>query len=167
MMNLNLNKYIKKRIVICGSMSFYSDMAGLARRLNEVGISTVLPDSDDPFVDSISPEDFRNVKRVVSMRHIRRIRDNEKTFGILVVNRDKHGIPDYIGPNTFAEVAIAIAHYKPVYLYQNIPKFYKDELNAWQVINLNGDLSQLIQDYKATNSVECLQLNLFGESEEE
>lgn len=81
------------------------------------------------------------------MKHIRKIRDNEKTFGILVMNIDKHGIPNYIGPNTFAEIAVAITHYKKVYLFQGIPAFYRDELVAWNVIGLNGDIDRIIKDY--------------------
>ena len=82
---------------------------------------------------------------------------------MLVLNRDKHGISNYIGPNTFAEISISLAHYKKIYLFQDMPKFYRDELSTWGVICLNGDLSRIINDYKKSEFQRSLvtQLDLF------
>jgi hypothetical protein len=156
-------KLKNQRIVICGSMSFYADMVTYARTLRKEGIEIVIPESDDPFIETFSEEAFQEVKLNASMRHIRKIRDHVKTFGILVLNRDKHGIANYIGPNTFAEIAIALAHYKKIYLFQDMPKFYRDELSTWGVICLNGDLSRIINDYKKSEFQRSLvtQLDLF------
>lgn len=152
-----------QRIVICGSMSFYSDMVNYARILRKDGVETVIPESDDPFIETCSEEVFQEVKLNASMRHIRKIRDNEKTFGILVVNRDKHGIANYIGPNSFAEIAVALAHYKKIYLLQDIPAFYRDELSIWGVICLNGDISRIVNDYRQSefDRSMVMQLDLF------
>src|SRR5689334_16807341 len=127
------------RVVVSGSMSFHSVMLEQARILAKAGIRTVVPPVDSGVIDDLADEEYLTVKRRLSMKHIRRIRD-PKTYAILVVNCDKHGFPDYIGPNTFAEIAIALAHYKPIYLYQGIPHFYRDELTAWKAISLNGNL---------------------------
>lgn len=160
-MNFTSKSIRQKRIVICGSMSFYAEMMQQKHFLKDAGIDSVLPESDDPFIDSVHEEGFQEVKRRASMRHIRRIRD-QKTFGILIVNCDKYGISDYIGPNTFAEIAVAFAHYKRVYLYQSIPDFYRDELVAWQVVCLEGSLSRLIEDCRQAVMQETAQLELFG-----
>jgi hypothetical protein len=146
-------------------MSFYSDMIKQARLLNDAGIDTVIPESDDPFINSISEDDFQDVKLNASMRHIRKIRDHEKTFGILVLNLDKHGIANYIGPNTFAEIAVALAHYKKIYLFQGIPIFYRDELTTWNVICLGGNLNRIIDDFKQSQLQQYQgdQLNFFGD----
>lgn len=159
------NKSKVQRIVICGSMSFYSDMVTYARMLRNERVITVIPESDDPFIETCSEEAFQEVKLNASMRHIRKIRDHEKTFGILVVNRDKHGIANYIGPNTFAEIAIALAHYKKIYLLQDMPAFYRDELSTWGVICLNGDISRVIDDYKQSELHRSMvtQLDLFSD----
>ncbi len=149
-----------QRVVICGSMSFFGAMVEKRRLLSNAGIAALTPEPDDRAIASLSEEQYQQTKRRASMRHIRRIRD-KKTFGVLVLNCDKHGIPDYIGANSFAEIAIAMAHYKRVYLYQGIPDFYKDELAAWGVICLDGSLSRLIADYKQTAIVETAQLTLF------
>jgi len=168
-MNISTNKIKKKRIVVCGSMSFYTDMMTQARILRDAGIDVVVPITESPYHDSISDASFQIFKRKASMRHIRKIRDNEKTFGILVMNIDKHGIPNYIGPNTFAEIAVAITHYKKVYLFQGIPAFYRDELIAWEVKCLNGDLERIIKDFwlaEEEKISKSLQLGLFEDNEE-
>jgi hypothetical protein len=159
-MNSTTKLAFKKRIVICGSMSFYSDMLEVMRLLKGSGINSVMPEADDNLMHTLKEVDFQAMKRRVSMRHIRRIRD-QKTLGILVVNCDKHGFNDYIGANTFAEIAIAISHYKRVYLYQGIPEFYRDELKAWQVISLDGSLANLVEDFKKAALLEAAQLKLF------
>ena len=80
------------------------------------------------------------------------------------MNCDKYGVSDYIGPNTFAEVAVALTHYKRIYLYQGIPDFYRDELVAWRAICLNGDTQRIISDYRQVEAERALaaeQLELF------
>ena len=136
-----------ERIVISGSMSFHSTMLEQARLLTKAGIRAVVPPADSGVIDDLEDEQYQKAKRRLSMQHIRRIRD-PKTYALLVVNCDKHGLPDYIGPNTFAEIAIALAHYKPIYLYQGIPQFYRDELTAWKAICLDGCLDVLVRDCK-------------------
>ena len=141
-------------------MAFYANMLDHKRFLRKAGVQSVTPDPDDKILEPVREKDFQEVKRRASMRHIRRVRD-QKTFGILVMNVDKHGIHDYIGPNTFAEIAIALSHYKRIYLYQGIPEFYRDELVSWQVIPLNGDISKLIADYQEALWRDTIQLTLF------
>lgn len=147
-------------MVICGSMAFYSNMLEHKRILQNAGINTLIPDSDNDLINSLQETDFQKIKRRASMKHIRRIRD-QKTFGILVLNYDKHGISDYIGANTFAEIAIAVAHYKRIYLFQGLPDFYREELLAWQVVCLNGSLKSLIRDCKEASILENIQPKLF------
>jgi hypothetical protein len=141
-------------------MTFYSKMEEQKAFLRKSGIPSIIPDPDDE-PNSLWEKDFPSMKRRSSMKHIRRIRAG-KTFGILVMNLDKHGIHDYIGPNTFAEIAIAFAHSKHIFLYQGIPDFYQDELVAWQAIPLNGNTSRLVTSYQETMRSETLQLTLFG-----
>ena len=150
------------RVVICGSMSSYSEMLILREGLSDLGIGAVVPDPDDFYVEH-SEDDANDLKRKLSMRHITRIR-YAKTFGILVVNLDKYGIHSYIGPNTFAEIAIAFSHYKKIYVYQDLPEFYRDELMAWQVIPLKTSIKRLVDDYNSEvkrQQTEALQLRLF------
>lgn len=57
--------------------------------------------------------------------------------------KKKGGIDNYIGPNTFAEIAFATYYKKEVYLLNDIYEPYKDELIAWHVIPLKGDFRKL------------------------
>jgi hypothetical protein len=137
---------VKNRVVICGSMAFYNQMLEHKKQLTQAGVRVVIPNVDQKTLFSFAEEDFLENKRRSSMEHIGRVR-SRLTWAILVLNYDKHGIPDYIGANTFAEIAIAVSHSKSIYLYQGVPAFYSDELTAWQAISLNGDLSQLVAEY--------------------
>jgi hypothetical protein len=68
------------------------------------------------------------------------------TDGILVANEPKHGDRNYIGANAFAEIAIAFNAQKAIYLLNDIPAAFEDELSAWGAIPLKGDLSILTAD---------------------
>jgi hypothetical protein len=76
----------------------------------------------------------------------------------------KYDISHYIGPNTFAEVAVAFAQSKKIYLLNGIPSVYEDELIAWRVIPLFGALHQLIDDFHKSYLRETSQLYLFDDS---
>lgn len=49
-------------------------------------------------------------------------------------------IPNYIGANTFAEIAIAFYFGKKVFLLNDIYEPYSDELIAWGAIPLKGEI---------------------------
>lgn len=156
---MNTNNFIK-RIVICGSISFYSECIRIQRILRESDILSLIPTDDDEIKNRISEEMFQDYKRKASFDHIKKIRD-PRTFGILAVNFNKYDILHYIGPNTFAEVAVAFAQSKRIYLLNGIPNVYEDELLAWRVIPLFGDLQQLIDDFRQNYLRETSQLQLF------
>lgn len=122
----------KRRIVIIGSMSVYENMVNIAAKFNALGIRTIVPESEGEVVRQMSLSDFDQFKRRVSFAYLKKIRD-PRTFCVLAMNLDRHGILNYIGPNTFAEIAVAFAQSKRIYLYQGIPDAYVDELSAWDV----------------------------------
>ena len=149
----------KQRIVICGSMSFYGDMLEIQNSLRENGIPSIVPVADEQYYSNLSDESFAAFKCKVSFQYLRKIRSPE-TIAILAVNRDKHGIHDYIGPNTFAEIAVAFAQSKRIFLLQGMPQAYEDELSSWGVISLDGSLPAIYNYYKSINSNQR-QLSLF------
>ena len=69
---------------------------------------------------------------------------NENTDIVLAVNVTKNGIDNYIGPNTFAEIAMALYFNKKIYLLNDIYEPYRDELEGWNVIPLKGNLKNLV-----------------------
>lgn len=136
-----------KDIVICGSMSFYNEMIYAKKKLNEHGINAILPESDNDFFDSLLSINSKNIiddyKSSASRIHIKKIW-RLTTRAILVVNSKKRSVDNYIGANTLAEIALAFALNKKIYLMYDYSAMYYDELAAWGATPLMGDLSQII-----------------------
>ena len=62
---------------------------------------------------------------------------------ILVINDAKNDIENYIGANSFAEIAFGFYFNKQVYLLNGIYEPYKDDLIGWNVNTLKGNLDKL------------------------
>ena len=136
----------RRQIVLCGSMTFYEQMQQIKGGLEQRGAWVISPSPDEINLNKLSADEYRAYKREISFSYIRQIK-NPKTYGVLIVNIDKHGIPNYIGPNSFAELAVAVAHGKAAFLLSDYPDIYADELKAWNVIALNGQLDELLSKY--------------------
>jgi hypothetical protein len=137
----------RRRVVLIGSMGVYHEISEISRQLMSFGINTVIPEEENDLVHQLPPSEFEQFKRRVSFSYLRKIRD-PRTYCVLAVNLDRHGILNYIGPNTFAEIAVAFAQSKRIYLIQGIPDAYIDELSAWRTMPLRGDLSKLISEFR-------------------
>jgi len=121
-------------------------MLELQAQLRSYGIESVAPQDERRYVElSLSERDFARVKRQMSEKYFRIIR-GRSVYGILVANFEKHGRPNYIGPNTLAEIAIAFNAKKKIYLLQDIYADLRDELVAWDAVSLRGDLSVIVRD---------------------
>lgn len=66
---------------------------------------------------------------------------------ILVLNYDKHGIPGYIGGNSFLEMGFAYVLNKPLYVLNEIPEmpYYKTEIIGMKPIVLNGNVEKIFE----------------------
>lgn len=143
----------RRRVVLIGSMGAYRHILGVAEQLATAGVDTIVPEAEDQAVLQLSLPEFELFKRRVSFAYLKKIRD-PRTFCVLAVNLDRHGILNYVGPNAFAEIAVAFAQSKKIYLLQGVPEAYEDELSAWQAVALRGDLAPLISDFRASCIVE-------------
>ena len=119
-------------IVICGSIRIKDRIIEVANSLEKMGYNVLLP------IECIQGLD----KIIASKAHLDRVIDSNNEI-ILIVNDTKNGIDNYIGPNSFAEIAFGFYYKKRVYLLNNIYEPYKDELLGWGVIPLYGDLSKI------------------------
>lgn len=120
-----------KTIVLCGSMTFKDKIISIGKEL-ESNYKVLYPQ-----------ECFKGLpKELASRAHLDRI-TNLNTDIVLIINEDKNGKTNYIGPNSFAEIAFGFYHNKKVYLLNDIYEPYKDELLGWGVIPLQGDLNKL------------------------
>ena len=117
----------------------------------------------------MSEEEFRKFKKRVSGAYLKKIREKE-TSAVLVYNETKRGIDNYIGANTFVELAMAFSWNRKIFLLNDIYEPYKDELSAWDVICLHGNIDQ-IQDYMKSEGPKAVttseQMNFFAALTEE
>ena len=121
-----------KNIVLCGSMKVKDKIVELGKALEEEGYNVLLPIECMQGLDKI----------IASRAHMDRIVDSNNEI-ILIVNEPKNGIDNYIGPNSFAEIAFGFYFKKRVYLLNDIYEPYKDELLGWGVTPLRKNLSKI------------------------
>lgn len=120
------------RIVLSGSSKVKESVFEIAKKLESKGYEVVVPRE---FIVHMK-------KREHSMRHFDEICKDETDI-LLAVNEPKNGIKNYIGPNTFAEIAMAFYKQKRVYVLNDLYEPYLDELKGWGVVPLKGDLNRL------------------------
>ena len=121
-----------ENIVLCGSMKVKDEIMRVYDTLMNMGYNVLLP-----------LECIQNVEKSIASRaHFDRICDKANNI-VLVVNTTKNGIENYIGPNSLAEIAFAFYFNKEIYLLNDIYEPYKDELKAWKVNTLNGNIELL------------------------
>lgn len=120
------------KIVLCGSMKFKEDIINIGQKLEKMGFLVLLP------VECINGEP----KEIASRAHFNRIISDD-TDAILVINQTKNDLANYIGPNTFAEIAFAFFHNKKIFLLNDIYEPFRDELEGWKAITLNNKLDDI------------------------
>lgn len=127
-----------KQIVVCGSMKFKDDIYELRDRLIELGYDALAP------IDVEIKDETEKAKRALD--HLNKIGD-DKTDAIIVLNKEKNNIPNYIGLNALSEIAVAFYKRKRIFLLNNIYEHYRDELIEWGCIPLKGNLEK-IKEYQ-------------------
>src|SRR5436190_10087200 len=141
-----------KTIVICSSAAFYQHVNEIAARLRKLGWKVVVPmtavnmdktgDYDVAKVKTWvnNPKDFKK-KHHLATAHFKEIVEGD---AILIVNDDKPGKPNYIGPNTTMEWGLAYHLRKPVFILNGVPKdsnFYEEVYGMATVVD--GDLGKI------------------------
>ena len=125
------------KIVLSGSKKFIPKFFELEEKLKAKGYDVVVPQE---FIVEMT-------KRDGSLLHFQQI-DKEDVDAILTVNEDKGDEKNYIGANGFAELAFGFYKSKKIFLLNDIYEPYKEELVAWEVIPLKGDLTRSYGIYK-------------------
>lgn len=121
-----------KNIVLCGSMKVKDKIVEIGKVLEEKGYNVLLPIECMQGIDKI----------IASRAHLDRVINPDNEL-ILIVNEKKNEIENYIGPNSFVEIAFGFYYHKKVYLLNDIYEPYKDELTGWNIIPLKGNLEKL------------------------
>ena len=126
-----------KKIVLCGSKKFIPKFFELDKLLKENGANVVVPRE---FIDDIG-------KKEASLLHFSEI-EKDDVDALLIVNENKNGQENYIGANGFAELAFGFYKGREIFLLNDIFEPYSEELVAWEVKPLKGDLTKLIEFIK-------------------
>ncbi|MEJ0073653.1 MAG: hypothetical protein WDN27_06330 [Candidatus Saccharibacteria bacterium] len=140
------------KITVCSSFSFYEHVAQLADQLTALGHEALIPETAKAMkaAGNFTRDPLRNKDGTADIgQKTKAIREHfdeiERADAILVVNDEKSGRPNYIGPNVLMEMAVAFALRKPIYLLNDIPAESPllDEIKGLQPIALHGDLNLL------------------------
>ena len=125
-----------KKIVLCGSKKFIPKFFELEETLKQMGANVIVPRE---FIVDMQKKD-------ASLLHFSEI-EKDDVDALLIVNENKNGVENYIGANGFAELAFGFYKGKTIFLLNDIYEPYAEELVAWEVISLKGDLSRIKKIY--------------------
>ena len=138
------------KMTICGSIKFSNEMKQAKSDLEKLGHEVLIPLSadlnhDKEFWKRLREENlgnFATLKRERMKGHFDKIRSSD---AILVLNYDKNDKQNYIGPNTFLEMAVAFDNDKRIFLLNPISS---EDINYEELISLsptviNGNFSEI------------------------
>ncbi len=131
------------KIVICGSMVFAAQMLAIGKRLAVASHQVVTPVNVEKHArDIINIENRQEKKELDVIRaYFGEIKNSD---AILVVNKDKNNIKNYVGGNSLIEMVFAYVLQKKIFLLNPIPKIaYADEIEVMEPIILYNDLSKI------------------------
>ena len=138
------------KITICGSTKFIKEMKEAKEKLDCLGHDALVPFSAEKNQNKEhwnkmkikEWNKFLKIKGELMLGHFDKIKSSD---AILVLNYDKGGKKNYIGGNTFIEMAIALEHDKKIFLLNPTPKDspYIEEIESMKPVVLNGDLNQI------------------------
>lgn len=144
---------LKPIVVICASASNYEKAVAVELKLLKMGYRVVLPMTAEKMKQSgdfdlakvktwlNDPKDYHKRALLVET-HFKEI---EKGDILLVANFEKHGDPNYIGPNVLMEMGLAFHLKKPLVILNGLPDKspFIEEVLSMQPIILNGKLKDL------------------------
>ncbi|MEF2176100.1 MAG: hypothetical protein V3575_06505 [Candidatus Absconditabacteria bacterium] len=136
------------KIVICGSMSSSELMAQIGEKLESKSFEVILPKHTKEYASGImklenSKESTENkIKDNLIKDYFNKIAQSD---AVLIVNVPKNNIPNYIGGNSFLEMAFAHVLDKKIYLLNPIPDMiYTDEIIALRPVVIHGNLDLIV-----------------------
>jgi len=129
------------KIAICGSMAFSKEMFNLKKQLEDLDHVVVVPAGIENFINGkIKVEDkWEKIDHDVFKSYFEKIKQND---AILVINKTKNNVENYVGGNSLIEIAFAHILDKKIFLLNEIPLMsYTDEIAMTNPIVLNGNLN--------------------------
>jgi len=140
-------------LAICASSSFYKEVIAFSYELEKLDINVILPDmaakmklegreNEEVVVDWSNHPAGYGWKAELIRGHFEEIAQSD---AILVINYEKHGKVNYIGPNVLMEMAVAFYLKKRIYILNDKPEDSPliDEILGLEPVFLKGDISTL------------------------
>ena len=138
------------KITICGSVTFVKEMMETKEQLKKLGHEVLVPLSAETnqykeYWNRMKREEFGKFLEIKGERMLGHFDKIKSSDAILVLNYDKKGKRNYIGGNTFIEMAIAFEHSKKIFLLNPIPEesSYMEEIASMKPIIVNCDLKNI------------------------
>lgn len=133
------------RIGVAGSMHYVEKMLEIRDQLIALGHDAFTSSLTDTLIGK-SDEEKEQIKNEQKQTKdaIRLFWDDmQDADALLVVNLERHGIPNYIGGSVFLEMGFAFVLKQKIFLLNPIPdiKIYKSEIEVMKPIIIYGELS--------------------------
>lgn len=135
------------KIGIIGSMHLTEDMYEICEELKKLGHNAYLTNLAEPFIGKTDEE--KEKIKIYQKNNQNAMREFWELMqggeAVLVVNKKRKGIENYIGGNAFLEMGFAHVLNQKIFLYNPIPNIdlYETEIKAMKPIILNGDLTKI------------------------
>lgn len=139
------------KITICGSIKFAEEMKRVKKQLEGMGHEALLPYSAEvgqlkSYWAELRAKDLKEFARIKGERVTGHFEKIIACDAILVLNYDKDGKKNYVGPNTFLEMGVAFHEGKKIFLLNPFVEgdANYEELLALQPTVINGDFSKIV-----------------------
>ena len=138
------------KIVICGSIKFIKEMRDVKGLLEKLGHIVIMPRSAELNQTKAFWNELRNnnIKEFIRSKEARMreyFNEVRSSDAIIVLNYDKEGKKNYIGPNTLLEMGLAFDCRKKIFVLNPLPGYDNayEELISMSPIVLDGDISRI------------------------
>lgn len=141
-------------ITICSSLNFTKEIDVVAGQLRNEGHHVYIPKTAEEIINgNISLEQIKKEKetgeiskRAASFDAIKTHYDKiMKSDAILVINIEKNGVRDYIGPSVFLEMGFAHVLGKRIFLWNNVPSVpWTDEMMSMNLHIISHDIGKIL-----------------------
>ena len=124
-------------------MSCAREMIEFKKKLEELGHLVKIPEDAEKHLNGkITDQDkWEKLEFNVFKSYFQEIKEGD---AVLIINKDKNNISNYIGGNSLIEMAFAHVLDKKIFLLNTIPLMsYTNEIEAMNPIILNGDLNKI------------------------
>jgi hypothetical protein len=142
----------KPTITICASSSFYRQVVDLQELLSAQGFNVLVPNMASKMKDEdnfertayqpwLTDPTKYGVKADLIRGHFNKVAASD---AVLVVNGEKHGIPNYIGGNVLMEMSLAFHLGLPIYIFNDFPETstFMEEIRGMLPVTLNGQINR-------------------------